>query len=77
MRGVSPQNSNIDDPVRKAAETASLYKTGDFFHKLIITDGNRKLITDEDGISYVGVLREKRNDELRNLGIKTVGLGEE
>ena len=48
---------NIDDPVRKAAETASLHKTGDFFRKLIVTDGNRKLVTDEDGISYVGVLQ--------------------
>ena len=47
---------NIDDPVRRAAETASLRKTGDFFRKLIVTDGNRRLTTDEDGISYVGVL---------------------
>ena len=67
MRGVSPQNSNIDDPVRKAAETASLYKTGDFFHKLIVTDGNRKLITDEDGISYVGVLRFLTDPSLMNI----------
>lgn len=57
---------NIDDPVRKAAETASLHKTGDFFRKLIVTDGNRKLVTDEDGISYVGVLQFLTNSEIMN-----------
>ena len=57
---------NIDDPVRKAAETASLHKTRDFFRKLIVTDGNRKLITDEDGISYVGVLQFLTNSDIMN-----------
>ena len=57
---------NIDDPVRKAAETASLHKTGDFFRKLIVTDGNRKLVTDEDGISYVGVLQFLTNSDIMN-----------
>lgn len=57
---------NIDDPVRKAAETASLHKTGDFFRKLIVTDGNRKLVIDEDGISYVGVLQFLTNSDIMN-----------
>ncbi len=57
---------NIDDPVRKAAETASLHKTGDFFRKLIVTDGNRKLVTDEAGISYVGVLQFLTNLDIMN-----------
>ena len=57
---------NIDDPVRKAAETASLHKTGDFFRKLIVTDGHRKLVTDEDGISYVGVLQFLTNSDIMN-----------
>lgn len=48
---------NIDDPVRMAAETASLLKTGDNFRKVVVTDGNRRLTTDENGISYIGVLR--------------------
>lgn len=47
---------NIDDPVRHAAETISLKKTGDSFRKLIVTNGNRRLSTDDDGISYVGVI---------------------
>ena len=36
-------------------------------------DKARKTIKDEEFMSYW----EKRNDELRNLGIKTVGLGED
>lgn len=47
---------NIDDPVRRAAETLPLKRTGDSFRKLIVTDGNRRLSTDDDGISYVGVI---------------------
>jgi len=47
---------NIDDPARRAAETISLKKTGDSFRKLVVTDGNRRLSTDEDGISYVGII---------------------
>jgi hypothetical protein len=31
--------------------------SGDFFHKIVILDGNVKAWTDEDGIMYVGVIR--------------------
>ena len=47
---------NIDDPIRRAAETISLLKTGDSFRKLVVTNGNRRLSTDDNGISYVGVI---------------------
>lgn len=47
---------NIDDPIRQAAETISLLKTGDSFRKLVVTNGNRRLSTDDNGISYVGVI---------------------
>lgn len=47
---------NIDDPVRRAAETISLKKTGDSFRKLIVTNGSRRFSTDDNGISYVGII---------------------
>lgn len=60
---------NIDDPVRRAAETTPLKKTGDSFRKLVVTDGNRRLSTDDDGISYVGVIPFMLDDTiLSSLG---------
>lgn len=60
---------NIDDPIRRAAETAPLKKTGDSFRKLVVTDGNRRLSTDDDGISYVGVIPFMLDDTiLSSLG---------
>ncbi len=47
---------NIDSPEKKAQETLSLRNTGDFFRKIVVLDGSRKLWTDEDGIMYVGVI---------------------
>lgn len=47
---------NIDTPEKKAQETFSLRNTGDFFRKIVVLDGNRKLWTDEDGVIYVGVI---------------------
>ena len=47
---------NIDTPEKKAQETFSLRNTGDFFRKIIVLDGNSKLWTDEDGVSYIGVI---------------------
>lgn len=60
---------NIDDQIRRAAETAPLKKTGDSFRKLVVTDGNRRLSTDDDGISYVGVIPFMLDDTiLSSLG---------
>ena len=47
---------NVDTPEKKAQETFSLRNTGDFFRKIVVLDGNRKLWTDEDGVIYVGVI---------------------
>lgn len=45
----------------KTVESASVFavgdkKSGDFFRKIVITDGNAKPWTDEDGIMYMGVI---------------------
>ena len=47
---------NVDTPEKKAQETFSLRNTGDFFRKIVVLDGSRKLWTDEDGVIYVGVI---------------------
>ena len=47
---------SIDDPHKKETETLPLRKSGDFFKKFVITGGNQRLFTDEDGIFYVGVI---------------------
>lgn len=47
---------NVDSPEKKEHETLSLRRTGDSFRKIVILDGNQKLWTDVDGISYVGVI---------------------
>lgn len=46
----------MNDPTQRARETLPLVHTGDSCRKCIITDGNQKLWTDEDGISHVGIL---------------------
>ena len=47
---------NVDTDEKKDQETCSLKNSGDFFRKIVVLDGNQKLWTDEDGISYVGVI---------------------
>lgn len=47
---------NVDTDEKKTQETCSLKNSGDFFRKIVVLDGNQKLWTDEDGISYVGVI---------------------
>ena len=47
---------NVDTPEKKTQETFSLKNTGDFFRKIVVLDGNSKLWTDENGITYVGVI---------------------
>ncbi|MDE7387425.1 MAG: ATP-binding protein [Muribaculaceae bacterium] len=47
---------NVDTAEKKAQETYSLKHTGDFFQKIIVLDGNRKLWVDQDGVIYVGVI---------------------
>jgi predicted AAA+ superfamily ATPase len=47
---------NIDSPEKKAQETFSLKNTGDFFRKIVVLDGNSKQWTDDDGVTYIGVI---------------------
>lgn len=47
---------NVDTPEKKAQETFSLKNTDDFFQKIVVLDGNSKMWTDEDGVTYIGVI---------------------
>jgi hypothetical protein len=47
---------NVDTQEKKDQETISLKNSGDFFRKIVITDGSQKFWTDDDGISYVGII---------------------
>ncbi len=47
---------NVDTKEKQNQETFSLKNSGDFFRKIVIVDGNSKQWTDEDGMTYVGVI---------------------
>lgn len=47
---------NVDTEEKKNQETFSLKKSGDFFRKVVILDGNTKPWVDDDGIMYIGVI---------------------
>lgn len=47
---------NVDSPEKKNQEILSLGNTGDFFRKIVILDGNSRAWTDDDGITYIGVI---------------------
>ncbi len=59
---------NVDTPEKKAQETFSLRNTGDFFRKIVLLDGSRKLWTDEDGVMYMGVIPFLLDDVLADVG---------
>lgn len=46
----------LPDEEKKSQETASLRGTGDFFKKIIVTDGYGEPLADVDGIIHVGVI---------------------
>lgn len=58
---------HIDTPEKKTQETFSLRNTGDFFKKIVVLDGNSKLWTDEDGVTYIGVIPFLLKDMLSDL----------
>lgn len=58
---------NVDTPEKKDQETFSLRNTGDFFRKIVILDGSRKLWTDEDGVIYVGVIPFMLEDIVKEI----------
>ena len=47
---------NVDTDAKRDQETFSLKNSGDFFRKIVILDRNAKVWTDEDGITYIGVI---------------------
>ncbi len=47
---------NVDTEEKRNHETFSLKNSGDFFRKIVIVDGNSKAWTDENGITYLGVI---------------------
>lgn len=58
---------NVDTPEKKAQETFSLRNTGDFFRKIVVLEGSRKLWTDEDGVMYIGVIPFLLEDILADI----------
>ncbi len=47
---------SIHDAEKHQQEILPLLKSGDSFRKLVVTGGNKKMHTDEKGISYVGII---------------------
>ena len=46
----------LDDKEKDWQETLSLRKTGDFFKKIVITEGYDEPLADADGIIRIGVI---------------------
>ena len=46
----------LDDDAKRKQETFSLRKTRDAFRKLVVVGGDQPFYTDDDGISFVGVI---------------------
>ena len=46
----------MSDPWQAAREMLPLMKTGDAFRRMVVTDGNSRLWTDENGVSHVGII---------------------
>ena len=46
----------IPDEAKHEQETFSLRHTGDFFRKIVVTDGFQRPLSGEDGIVTVGVV---------------------
>ena len=47
---------NVDSEEKRNQESFSLKNSGDFFRKIVITEGSSKPWVDEDGITYMGVI---------------------
>ena len=57
MKKVYVQSAfRIPDEEKKAQETMSFRKSGDFFRKIVVMAGTRRPMVDENGIVYVGVI---------------------
>ena len=58
---------NLDTDTKRDQETFSLKNSGDFFRKIVIVDGNAKPWTDEDGITYSGVIPFLLDESVLNI----------
>ena len=58
---------NVDTDAKRAQETFSLKNSGDFFRKIVIVDGNTKPWTDENGITYAGVIPFLLDETVLNM----------
>ena len=47
---------HVDTPEKRAQETFSLCHVRDSFRKIVILDGISRSWTDEDGVTYIGVI---------------------
>lgn len=47
---------NIEEEAKRNQETLPFFYTGDFYKKIVITDGNAKEHSDENGIIYIGII---------------------
>ena len=46
----------MSNPAQAAREMLPLMKTGDTFRRIVVTEGNGRLWTDESGVSHVGII---------------------
>ncbi len=58
---------NVDSEAKRDKETFSLKNSGDFFRKIVIVDGNAKPWTDENGITYSGVIPFLLDETVLNI----------
>lgn len=47
---------SLHGEAKRRQEVLPLLKSGDFFKKIVVTNGSQRPWTDEDGITYVGVI---------------------
>ena len=54
---------NVDSPEKREQETFSLRHTRDSFRKIVVLDGVSRAWTDNDGVTYIGVIPFLLNTE--------------
>ena len=54
---------NIDSPEKREQETFSLRHTRDSFRKIVVLDGVSRAWTDNDGVTYIGIIPFLLNTE--------------
>lgn len=47
---------SVEDSRKKQNEILPLQETGDYFRKIVVTDGNQEAWSDDEGIVYIGVI---------------------